>query len=180
MRFQLKNYYKIGRENTKLTQEKAAELLNISIRSLSDYENDKVIPNDDVVMQMVRIYKNKMLGWWHLRNTSDLARESLPDIIELKSDPEIFLQSEFASDEIEVVQNLIKVILADGKITSDEFEDFEKIKELAKRTATRLLSITLYKWNNRKGVWNFIEIACNVGKYRFDYCVKHNINYFNK
>lgn len=142
---EVKNYYKIGRESVNLTQEQAAELLDISVRSLSDYENNKTIPSDDVVMKMVKIYKTKILGWWHLRNTSALARESLPNVIELQTDADMFLQSEFANDEIEAIQKLIKAILADGKITPDEIGDFENMKKLSKQAAGKLMAIAAYK-----------------------------------
>ena len=57
----------------------------------------------------------------------------------------MFLQSEFANDEIEAIQKLIKAILADGKITPDEIEDFENMKKLSKQAAGKLMAIAAYK-----------------------------------
>lgn len=142
-----KNYYRISRENVGLTQEEAAERLYVSVRSLSDYETGKTVPPDDVVMRMVRTYKTKILGWWHLRNTSELARESLPDVVELQTDADMFLQAEFADDEVLAIKKLIKIILADGEVTNDELEEFERLKNLSKSAAAKLMAIHTYKPN---------------------------------
>ena len=62
MRVSCVNYYKISRETAGYTQEQAAERLDISVRSLSAYENDEIIPPDDLVEKMVKLYNTKILG----------------------------------------------------------------------------------------------------------------------
>ena len=59
-----RNYYKECRESAKLSQEQAAELLHISVRSLSDYENGKTVPADDIVECMVDIYHTRLLFFY--------------------------------------------------------------------------------------------------------------------
>ena len=76
MKDKFRNLYKISREAAGLTQEAAAEALNISVRSLAGYENDEVIPKDEVVENMVKLYKTKILGLQHLRNTSGLQESA--------------------------------------------------------------------------------------------------------
>lgn len=140
-----KNYYKECRENANLSQEQAAELLHISVRSLSDYENGKTIPFDDVVESMVDIYHTRLLGWIHLRNTSSLAMKCIPEVQEPRSEADILLQVIFSEDDVLDIKKRMKEILKDGKITEDEIGDFEEVKKQAKIVAGKLLSIAAYE-----------------------------------
>ena len=142
-----KNYYKQCRENANLSQEQAAELLHVSIRSLSDYENGKTIPPDEVVEMMITIYHTKLLGWLHLRNTSSLAMKCIPEVEKIKSEADIFLHIVFSEDGISEIKTKIKEILEDGKITPDEQSDFEKIQQQARNMIGRLFSIAAYELN---------------------------------
>ncbi|SJO78342.1 helix-turn-helix domain-containing protein [Clostridioides difficile] len=74
------NIYQLSRENTNLTQEKASELLNISVESIRAYENDKRIPNNTVVAKMVSIYDNKLLGYEHVRKSTEAGIMFLPEL----------------------------------------------------------------------------------------------------
>ncbi|EGT4532611.1 XRE family transcriptional regulator [Clostridioides difficile] len=77
---QYHNIYQISRENVKLTQEKASELLDISVESIRAYENDKRIPNNQVVARMICIYKNKLLGYEHVRKSTEAGIMFLPEL----------------------------------------------------------------------------------------------------
>lgn len=145
MKDKFRNLYKISREAAGLTQEAAAEALNISVRSLAGYENDEVIPKDEVVENMVKLYKTKILGLQHLRNTSRLARECLPEVISPESNADVYLQAVISEDAISVVTKVLKELLADGKITEDELETYEKVKITAKCAAGRLMSISNFE-----------------------------------
>ncbi|EGT5231396.1 helix-turn-helix domain-containing protein [Clostridioides difficile] len=81
---QYQNIYQKARENTNLTQEKASELLDISVESLRAYENDKRIPPNTVVAKMVSIYNNNLLGYEHVRRTTEAGVMFLPKL-ELRS-----------------------------------------------------------------------------------------------
>jgi len=65
MNVSCENRYKACRENTGFTQAQAAEILHVSERSLSDYENDKTKVPDDIVLRMSEIYSAPTLVWWH-------------------------------------------------------------------------------------------------------------------
>ncbi|HBG2785063.1 helix-turn-helix transcriptional regulator [Clostridioides difficile] len=78
------NIYQLSRENTNLTQEKASELLNISVESLRAYENDKRIPPNAIVAKMVYTYNNSLLGYEHVRKTTEAGVMFLPKL-ELRS-----------------------------------------------------------------------------------------------
>lgn len=72
--------YQLARNTTELTQQAAAELLNVSVRSLADYETGKTIPHSDIVADMADIYGTKWLGYEHLRQSTKLGKEILPAI----------------------------------------------------------------------------------------------------
>ena len=136
------NYYKISRDTAGYTQERAAEELDISVRSLSAYENDETIPPDDVVERMVKLYNTKILGWWHLRRTSNLARECLPEVILPQSNSDVYLQAALSQEDVTDITKTLRELLADGKITEDEFETYESVRAKAKITAGKLMSIS--------------------------------------
>lgn len=145
MQYNCRNYYKLCRESACFTQEHAAELLVISVRSLSDYENGKTIPDDEIVDKMVDIYNTKLLGWWHLRNTSKLARKCLPDIQPPQTNSDIFLQIAFSEDEFLKMKDLVKEILFNKEITDKELKSYEEVKKLAKDISGKLMSISAYE-----------------------------------
>jgi len=74
------NIYKSARVDAGLTQEKAAEMLFISTRSLCDYESGKTIPPEDVVSRMVDVYDSPRLGYQHLKQNNIVGRRLLPDL----------------------------------------------------------------------------------------------------
>src|SRR5690625_5142709 len=74
------NIYQMARNHTGLTQEQAAELLHISLRSLSAYESGTTVPHGDIVHDMVEIYNAKWLGYEHLRLSTNLGKKVLPKI----------------------------------------------------------------------------------------------------
>ena len=140
-----RNYYKTSREAAGYTQEQAAEGLNISVRSLSAYENGETIPPDATVEGMVRLYQTKLLGWWHLRNTSSLERECLPEIQPPQTNADVYMQIDFSADDVVCLKNMIKGLLADGKITPDELDEFKMLQEAAKIAAGKLMSVYTYE-----------------------------------
>ena len=52
----MRNIYQAARESAELTQERAAELIGLSVESIRSYESGKRVPNDDAVIKMVVIY----------------------------------------------------------------------------------------------------------------------------
>lgn len=74
-----RNIYKTARVSAGLTQERAAELLSLSVESLRAYETGRRIPANDTVSEMIDIYGHQVLAVQHLRATSGLARSIVPD-----------------------------------------------------------------------------------------------------
>lgn len=139
-----KNHYKTGRENAGLTQEEAAEMLGICVRALSNYETGKTVPSDKLVRKMMELYGAKLLGWWHLRNTSALANTYLPDIQPPQTDKDISLQIAFLEDDLVELKMLVHWFSLE-ETTKTKAMQFEKIKEVSKKIAEKVMSIFHYQ-----------------------------------
>lgn len=122
------NIYQNARRLAGLTQERAAELLNVSTRSLADYETGQRIPPNDVVDQMVLNYNSQALAVQHLRNSSSAARLILPEVREIAL-PQAVLELidavyDFADDKMD--RELID-IARDGVIDDAERARYDHI-----------------------------------------------------
>lgn len=80
MESKARNIYKRARRERGLTQEFAAECLEISPDSLRAYENDMRIPPNDVVDRMIDLYEAEWLAPMHLRASTQLAEDIIPSI----------------------------------------------------------------------------------------------------
>ena len=78
MQADCRNIYQAARKVAGLTQEKAAEMIAISGRSLADYETGGRIPSNATVELMVMVYNSQLLATQHLRNSAEFARDLLP------------------------------------------------------------------------------------------------------
>lgn len=122
------NIYQTARKAAGLTQERAAELLGLSVRSLSDYEAGLRLPPNDVADRMVMVYNSQVLAVQHLRNSTQFARDLLPDVRPMAL-PEAVLTLidavyDFADDKLD--RELIE-IARDRVISPDERERFDRI-----------------------------------------------------
>ena len=122
------NIYQSARKIAGLTQERAAELLGLSPRSLADYESGLRLPPNDVADRMVTAYNSQLLAVQHLRNSTQIARDLLPDVKEMAL-PEAVLTLvdavySFADDRLD--RELID-IARDGVISEDERERFDHV-----------------------------------------------------
>ena len=123
-----RNIYKAARRAAGITQERAAELLCISVRSLADYETGQRIPPGDVIDRMSTIYDNVALGIQHIRATNALAARVVPQLEE-RSLMELALRiynrlRRFARDDS--VERLL-TIAEDGEIDREERPEFDAI-----------------------------------------------------
>lgn len=75
---QYRNIYQLARESAGYTQEKASEMLGLSVESLRSYECDKRTPADGTVLRMIEIYDTQYLAYQHLKR-ADLG-EYIPEI----------------------------------------------------------------------------------------------------
>lgn len=124
------NIYQSARKIAGLTQERAAELLDLSVRSLTDYESGLRLPPNDVADRMVTVYNSQLLAVQHLRSSTRFAQTLLPDVRRMAL-PEAALTLidavyDFADDRLD--RELID-IARDGMISEDERERFDRVVE---------------------------------------------------
>lgn len=72
-----KTIYQTARLVANLTQEKAAELLNVSPKSVGAYERGETIPPDDIVVSMTKTYQTPWLAYMHLTINNEVGKEYL-------------------------------------------------------------------------------------------------------
>ncbi|OUN23709.1 DNA-binding protein [Flavonifractor sp. An82] len=75
-----RNIYKTCRMAAGLTQEAAAERLDISVESLRAYETGQRVPPNEVVELMVILYNAQHLAYQHLRETNALYSSVVPEV----------------------------------------------------------------------------------------------------
>lgn len=143
MQADCKNIYQRARKVAGLTQEKAAEMMGISVRSLADYETGVRIPPNDTVELMVMVYNSQLLATQHLRNSAQFARDLLPDMEGMRL-PESVLTLvdaiyDFADDKLD--RELID-IARDGVIEEAERPQFEKIVHKIKAIITAAMAVS--------------------------------------
>ncbi len=83
MQDEFKTMYYRHRRAAGLTQEKAAELLGCSVRTLANWEAGFTVPPDSKVALMCDVYSSTTLAVEHLRSTTSLARGLLPEVAQL-------------------------------------------------------------------------------------------------
>ncbi|ABB14410.1 helix-turn-helix domain-containing protein [Carboxydothermus hydrogenoformans] len=134
------NIYKIARKNAGLTQEEAAEMLYVSVRSLADYESGKTIPPDDVVERMIEIYDAKYLAYMHLKNSTKIGRRYLPDI-SLNDISRAVLKLQKELNDVEKINPEIIEIICDGEIDEDEKPRWQRITKEINEMAGAALTV---------------------------------------
>lgn len=139
-----RNIYKIGREDAGLTQERASELIDISVESLRAYENNIRIPPDSVVIRMIEIYDARYLAYQHLKTSAEVGRKYMPDI-ELKDLPMAILNLQKAvADYLKVGDEVIDIAY-DGVIDDEERPRWETILQMLDRISEAILTLKFAK-----------------------------------
>jgi transcriptional regulator with XRE-family HTH domain len=113
------NIYKICRETAGITQERAAEYLDVSVRCLSAYENGERMPSGATVIRMVDVYGTPHLALQHMRLSSEVGEKYLSEI-EIRDLPSAIMRLQKELDELLDCRKEIIAITWDGVITSDE------------------------------------------------------------
>lgn len=120
------NIYQAARIHAGFTQETASELLHLSTRTLSDYENGKYKVPDEMVVSMTEKYNAPWLPLMHLKNIAigvDLDDVCFKEL----SGSTIGFQSSLSNIQ-DILRNLIDVV-SDDEISTDEIPTVNKIQE---------------------------------------------------
>lgn len=81
------NIYKVARNIAGMTLEEASVLLFISSNIINEYETFKKIPNENIVNNMVVVYKTPWLAYLHFMITQGM--EGVEEIISIIIDDDI-------------------------------------------------------------------------------------------
>lgn len=123
-----KTIYQSARELRGITQEKAAELICVSVESLRAYETGRRVPAGDIVTKMAEAYGSSLLAYRHLINSDTIANRYLPEVKD-KTLPESSLGILKEVADINELLPLLVNITCDGKIDGTELESWEVIKK---------------------------------------------------
>lgn len=135
------NIYKAARKAAGMTQEQAAELLHISVRSLAEYEAGRTIPPDDVVCRMIEVYKADWLAYKHLKQT-EIGNRYLPNIDSTDLAKSVLrLQKEVR--DFQVISNEIIDIACQGMIK--EHDKWRSIVEKINGMVGAALSVVFHQ-----------------------------------
>ena len=108
-----------------MTQERWAEHLGVSVEAVRQYESEKIMPQEDVVLRMAEISGMLILPYWHLTRKSRIAASILPELNE-KSLPQVVLGLLTQIDDFreDGMRKLLR-IAADGKVDDNEIAAYE-------------------------------------------------------
>lgn len=124
MQSDYRNIYQDARRTAGLTQERWAELLGISVDAVRQYETDRILPSDEVVLRMAEAAGQQIICYWHLIHKSRVAASLLPEL-DRKRLPEAVLSLLVAVQHFQDdgMRELTR-IAADGKISQEEQADY--------------------------------------------------------
>ena len=120
--------YARHRKAAGLTQERAAELLGVSVRTLAAWERGESTPPNARVLAMVDIYGSPTLAIEHLRYSNIIAYDVLPAV---KAVPlaQAVCQLASAIRKLEAIhaEDQLLQIAADGRVDEIEKADYEQL-----------------------------------------------------
>lgn len=140
MNVKYRNIYQFARNIAGLTQEVASKKLNISVRSLIDYETEKTTPHGDTVADMISIYGTRWLGYEHLRYSTELGRNILPPI-DFSDIAKSVLVLQKETSDVENMKNCMIAIACDGRIDDHEEHRWDKVSKEVREMAGAALSL---------------------------------------
>ena len=135
---------KKARKDAGMTQERAAEALNVSVRTYAKYESGEILPGDDMVAGMMQVFENTCLGYAYLSKESAVGRMILPKIGKIPGVAAGAMQYHVALADANSDCIRLERICCDDKITMAEERDLspivEKIFDLAGKGLTLYLT----------------------------------------
>ena len=142
-----KNVYQLTREGLKLSREAASELLeSIPPERIEKIENERSLPYPDEVLVMAEKYKHPGLCNHYCANQCPIGQEYVPEV-KIKDLSQIVLETLASLNAMNKKKDRLIEITADGKISSDELEDFIFIQEELERISIAVETLQL--WSER-------------------------------
>ena len=149
-----RNIYKTARRSAGLTQEAAAERLDLSVESIRAYETGSRIPPNDVVERMVECYGLQYLAYQHLKETNALMGRVVPEltprglmeaVVRLTNRINRFGREHSADRLLEIAE--------DGRITDAERTEFEEIVADLREIVRVGLELDVFCGRKEDGTW---------------------------
>ena len=156
MAIESQNIYKNARKSAGFTQEKASQLLSVSVDSLRDYEQSQRPVPSDVASAMCDVYQAPYLAVQHLRLTSDLGKRVVPEI-QLKDLPEAVLGVLAAVQRFCAKREAMVEIAADGQIAESEQAEWDEIMRLANDLNVAMNNMRFSKGGRQSGAKRHIS-----------------------
>ena len=142
-----KNIYRKCREALGLTREKASELLEgLPPERIERIESGKFSAHPDEVMLMAEKYNAPELCNHYCAHECEIGKHYVPEV-QMKNLPEIVLEMLAALNSIKKEQERLIEITSDGKVDSDEKEDFLKIQRELEKISINVEELQL--WNEK-------------------------------
>ena len=121
-------YLRAARLQKGITQERAADAIPCSVRSLADYESGVRIPPSETVVRMAEIYDAQYLCYQHLRQTSEIAQRLIPDVRECDLPEAVLRLIDQIYDFADAREDRRLIAIAkDGVIDEQERPEFDRI-----------------------------------------------------
>ena len=122
------NIYKIARRAAGLTQESAAERLEISVDSVRAYETYQRTPPNEIVERMVVCFHAPQLAYQHLHETTGLVSRIIPQL-EQRNILEVAIRiyNRMRNFSQDYCLERLMAIAEDGRIDDTERPEFDEI-----------------------------------------------------
>lgn len=151
-----KNIYQVSREELELTREKASELLGcIPADRIEKIENERSCPRPDEVLLMSQKYKKPSLCNHYCANECPIGCQYVPKV-EIKELSSIVLEMLASLNSVNKEKERLIEITADGKIDTDEIDDFINIQNELERISITVETLQL--WAERMFATGVIDI----------------------
>lgn len=139
-----KNIYQVTRESLELSREKASELLEtIPAERIEKIENEKSMPHPDEVLTMSKKYKKPSLCNHYCASQCPIGKEYVPEV-EIKELSSIVLEMLASLNSVNNKKERLIEITADGKIDTNEIDDFIYIQEELERISITVETLQLW------------------------------------
>ena len=132
------NLYQRARLSTGLSQERAAELLGLSVESLKQYEAGRTVPKDETVARMVEVYRLPWLALEHAQATDTLG--VMPDVTPRPLPMASIALRNRLHDATGRLDALLR-IAEDGIIDDTERPEFDDIVSELRETMTAIYQV---------------------------------------
>ena len=126
MQSKCRNIYKTARQMARMTQELAAELLYISVRSLAEYEGGRTTPADETVCRMIEAYGTDWLGYEHLKCSTEVGQRYLPEI-DFTDLARSVLRLQKEVQDVNRVSSEMIMVACDGAVNEQEREVWNQV-----------------------------------------------------